>query len=163
MSAALACGAVVFPGLFYGLRTLLRRRFTRWSEADVVCVSERLVSSIHACLATAAGIVIVTTCNDVMTDSHWLADGFSLFGAPYMVYDIFAMYLSHYHRVKGHSSYSGHSLQTAKAFLATAWLMVVHHLALLLVFLPVALVELELIVEGRESFWSCVLIGRLIL
>ncbi|XP_034404511.1 TLC domain-containing protein 3A-like [Cyclopterus lumpus] len=140
MFSALAYGAVVFPGLFYGFRTLLRRTFTRWSDADVVCVSERLVSSIHACLATAAGITVVTNCRDVMTDSHWLANGFALFGAPYMAYDIYAMYLSHYHvqRARGHSgSYGGHSLQTAKAFLVKDRMMVVHHLALLLVFLPI--------------------------
>lgn len=143
MFTALACGAVVFPGLFFGFRTLLRRRFTHWSEADVVCVSERLVSSVHACLATAAGItIVVSTCKDVITDSHWLANGFALFGAPYMAYDIGAMYLSNYHvqKVKGHSElYSGHSLQTAKAFLSKNRMMVLHHVALLLIFMPITL------------------------
>lgn len=28
----------------------------------------RLVSSVHACLATAAGVAVVTACKDVMTD-----------------------------------------------------------------------------------------------
>lgn len=77
-----------------------------------------------------------------MTDSHWLVNGFVLFGAPYMACDIFAMYLSHYHtqRVRGHAiSYSCHSLQTVKAFLTKDWMLVLHHLALLLIFMPITL------------------------
>lgn len=142
MFTALVCGAVVFPGLFFSFRKILTRTFTQWSEADVVSVSESLVSAIHACLATAAGVIVVTSCRDVMTDSHWLVNGFVMFGAPYMAYDIYAMYLSHYHtqRVRGHtSSYSAHSLQTVKAFLRKDCMLVLHHLTLLLVFLPIAL------------------------
>ncbi|KAJ4935136.1 hypothetical protein JOQ06_016672 [Pogonophryne albipinna] len=142
MLTALLCGAVVFPGLFFSFRKGLRDTFTHWSEADVVCVSERLVSTIHASLAAAAGVTVVASCNDVMTDSHWLVNWFVLFGAPYMAFDIFAMYLSHYHtqRVRGHSSsLSGHSLQTVKAFLSKDWMLVLHHLALLLIFMPITL------------------------
>ncbi|KAI4815930.1 hypothetical protein KUCAC02_006053 [Chaenocephalus aceratus] len=122
MLTALLCGAVMFPGLFFSFRKGLRDRFTHWSEADVVCVSERLVSATHASLATAAGVTVVASCNDVMTDSHWLVNWFALFGAPYMAFDIFAMYLSHYHtqRVRGLD-------------------VVLHHLALLLIFMPITL------------------------
>lgn len=131
----------MFPGLFHGLRTVLRSVFTHWNQADVVSVSERLVSAVHASLATAAGVTVATSCRDVMTDSHWLVDGFVSFGAPYMVNDIYAMYLSHYHtqRVKGHGAYSRHSLQTVKEFVVREWLLVLHHVALLVVFLPVVL------------------------
>lgn len=142
MFTAFVCGAVVFPGLFCGFRKVLRSAFTHWSDADVVSVSERLVSAIHASLATAAGVTVVTSCRDVMTDSHWLANGFVLFGASYMANDIYAMYLSHYHiqRVKGHAgSYSSHSLQTVKAFLIKDWMLVLHHAALLLIFMPISL------------------------
>ncbi|KAM9359067.1 TLC domain-containing protein 3A-like [Symphorus nematophorus] len=142
MLSALVCGAVVFPGLFYSFRKVLRRTFTQWSDADVVSVSERLVSAIHASLATAAGVTVVTSCTDTMHDSHWLVNGFVLFGAPYMAHDIYAMYLSHFHvqRVRGHSqSYSSHSLQTVKAFLVKDWMLVLHHLTLLLIFMPIAL------------------------
>ncbi|XP_031733659.1 TLC domain-containing protein 3A [Anarrhichthys ocellatus] len=135
MFTAVVCGAAAFPGLFYGFRVFLRRSFTGWSEADVVRVSERLVSSIHACLATAAGVTVVTSCRDVMTDSHWLVNAFVSFGAPYMVYDVYAMYLSHYHTHR----VTGHSLQTLKAFLMKDWMMVLHHLALVLIFLPITL------------------------
>lgn len=94
--------------------------------------------------------VVCTLINSVnapcLTDSHWLVNGFVMFGAPYMAYDIYAMYLSHYHtqRVRGHtSSYSAHSLQTVKAFLRKDCMFVLHHLTLLLVFLPIALVSTE--------------------
>ncbi|XP_003459973.1 protein FAM57A [Oreochromis niloticus] len=100
MLSALVCGALVFPGLFCGSRKVLKSTFTQWSDADVVCVSERLVSAIHASLATAAGVTVMTSCRDVITDSHWLVNGFVLFGVPYVVFDIYAMYLSHYHTQK---------------------------------------------------------------
>ncbi len=76
--------------------------------------------------------------------SHWLVNAFVLFGAPYMAHDIYAMYLSHYHnqRARGHSgSHSGHSLQTVKAFLIKDRMLVLHHLVLLLVFMPICLVS----------------------
>lgn len=142
MFRALVCGAVVFPGLFYAIRKTLRHSFRQWSDADVVSVSERLVSAIHASLATAAGVIVVTSCRDTMKDSHWLVNGFAVFGAPYMVHDIYAMYLSHYHvqRVRGQSgSCSSHSLQTVKAFVRKEWMLILHHLALLLVFMPITL------------------------
>ncbi|XP_071327681.1 TLC domain-containing protein 3A-like [Trachinotus anak] len=139
MLTALACGAVAFPGLFYGLRKILKSTFTHWSDADVVCVSERLVSAIHASLATAAGVRVVTSCSDVMTDSHWLVNGFASFGAPYMAHDIYAMYLSHFFNQRVRGQASGHSLQTVRAFLVKDWTLVLHHLALLLVFMPITL------------------------
>ncbi|XP_041652703.1 TLC domain-containing protein 3A-like [Cheilinus undulatus] len=142
MYTALACGAVVFPGLFYSFRKILRRTFTNWSDADVVFVSERLVSAIHASLATAAGVTVVSSCRDVMTDNHWLTNRFALFGTPYMVNDIYAMYLSHYYiqRVRGLSGlYSRHSIHTVKAFLLKDVMLVLHHLALVLVFMPITL------------------------
>ncbi|XP_039881848.1 ceramide synthase-like isoform X3 [Simochromis diagramma] len=146
MLSALVCGALVFPGLFCSSRKVLKSTFTQWSDADVVCVSERLVSAIHASLATAAGVTVMTSCRDVMADSHWLVNAFVLFGVPYMVFDIYAMYLSHYHtqKLKGHSSsYSGHSLQTVKAFLIKDSMLVLHHMALLLIFMPITLLGLD--------------------
>ncbi|KAF3840636.1 hypothetical protein F7725_006498 [Dissostichus mawsoni] len=117
MLQVLACGAVVFPGLFFALRRLLPCVFKHWSDADVVLISERLVSSIHAVMATTAGVIVV---------SHWLATYFVIwFGVPYMTYDIFAMYLSHYHRfrVKGHEDYKRHSLRTISTFVRREFLL----------------------------------------
>ncbi|XP_068601488.1 TLC domain-containing protein 3A-like [Brachionichthys hirsutus] len=140
--STLACGAAVFPGLFFSFRKILKCTFTRWSEADVVSISERLVSAVHACLAAAAGVTVVRSCRNTMTDSHWLVNGFVWFAAPYMAFDIYAMYLSHYfvQRVRGQAlSYSSHSLQTVKGFLIKDWMLVVHHLVLLLIFMPITL------------------------
>lgn len=78
--------------------------------------------------------------------SHWLVNGFVLFGAPYMAHDIYAMYLSHFYnqRVKGQvGAHSGHSLQTVRAFLFKDWMLILHHLALLLIFVPITLVRSE--------------------
>lgn len=138
--SALACGAVLFPGLFFSFRAILKRLFTNWSEADAVSVSERLTSAIHASLATAAGVTVVMSCKDVMTDSHWLVNSFVVFGAPYMVFDIFAMYLSYIHVQKSRGHISGqHSLQTIKSFLHKDGMLVLHHMALVLIFMPIVL------------------------
>ncbi|KAM4589319.1 TLC domain-containing protein 3A-like [Fundulus diaphanus] len=142
MIAALLCGAAVFPGLFFGFRKILKRTWPEWSDADVTSVSERLVSAVHASLATAAGVTVVSSCRDVMTDSHWLVNNFVLFGAPYMLFDLYAMYLSHYHTERtggGSGAPGGHSPHTVGAFLRKDWMLVLHHLALLLIFMPVTL------------------------
>uniref|UniRef100_A0A8C6U9L4 TLC domain-containing protein n=1 Tax=Neogobius melanostomus TaxID=47308 RepID=A0A8C6U9L4_9GOBI len=145
MWAVLASGAVLFPGLFLALRSSLRRVFRRWSDADVVLVSERLVSSVHALMATAAGVVVIMSCwNDVIHARHPLATDFVIYyGCPYMTYDLFAMYLSHFHRfrVKGHKEYQVHSLHTVQSFIRREALLVLHHIALLTVLLPITLVQ----------------------
>uniref|UniRef100_H3C9E8 TLC domain containing 3A n=1 Tax=Tetraodon nigroviridis TaxID=99883 RepID=H3C9E8_TETNG len=103
----------------------------------------RLVSSIHAVMATTAGVVVVSSCRgDVINHRHWLATTFVVrYGVPYMTYDIFAMYLSHYHRfrVKGHQGFQQHSAQTVRSFLQKDFLLVLHHIALLAVLLPITL------------------------
>uniref|UniRef100_A0A3Q3WNL6 TLC domain-containing protein n=1 Tax=Mola mola TaxID=94237 RepID=A0A3Q3WNL6_MOLML len=137
MLQVLACGAVVFPGLFFALRRILPCVFRHWSDADVVLVSERLVSSIHAIMATTAGVIIVSSCRaNVIDDRHWLATHFVIwYGAPYMTYDIFAMYLSHYYRfrVKGHEDYK-HSPLWYRSFFH--WQMVWLYLELLMLYSP---------------------------
>lgn len=143
MLQVLACGAVVFPGLFFAFRKILPCVFKHWSDADVVLVSERLVSSIHAAMATTAGAVVVSSCcGNVINDRHWLATYFVIwYGVPYMTYDIFAMYLSHYYRfhIKGHEDYKQHSLRTINSFVRKEFLLVLHHIALLTILLPVTL------------------------
>uniref|UniRef100_A0A3Q3E1D7 Protein FAM57A-like n=2 Tax=Hippocampus comes TaxID=109280 RepID=A0A3Q3E1D7_HIPCM len=142
MLTSLVSGAVVFPGLFYGLGKILKFKFRHWDDADVVTVSERLVSAIHASISTATGITVVSSCKNVMTDSHWLVNEFILFGSSYMTTDLLAMYLSHYHiqRLRTQTSlYNRHSQRTIKGFLSKDWLLVLHHLVLVLVFLPIAL------------------------
>ncbi|KAF7688707.1 ceramide synthase [Silurus meridionalis] len=136
-------GALLFPFLFLVFRKTLPLIFRRWSDADVVLVSERLVSSVHAIMATTAGIIVVSSCSEnVITNRHWLATSFVVsYGVPYMAYDVFAMYLSHYYRfqVKGHEDYRGHSLRTIGSFVRKEFLLVLHHIALLTILLPITL------------------------
>lgn len=75
---------------------------------------------------------------------HWLASYFVIwYGVPYMTYDIFAMYLSHFYhfRVKGHEDYKQHSLRTVNSFVRREFLLVLHHIALLTILLPITLVR----------------------
>lgn len=139
----LACGAIVFPGLFFAFRRILPCVFKHWSDADVVLVSERLVSTIHAIMATTSGVIVVSSCQSNVIDSrHWLVTSFVIwYGVPYMTYDLFAMYLSHYHRfrVEGYEDYQRHSLRTINSFIRREFLLVLHHIALLTTLLPVTL------------------------
>ncbi|XP_015225679.1 TLC domain-containing protein 3A [Cyprinodon tularosa] len=143
MWQVLACGAVVFPGLFFAFKKILPTVFKHWTNADVVLVSERLVSSIHALMATTAGVIIVSSCRgNIIYDRHWITTHFVIwYGVPYMTYDIFAMYLSHYYRyhVKGHEDYKQHSLRTINSFVRREFLLVLHHIALLTILLPITL------------------------
>ena len=81
----------------------------------------------------------------ILSFRHRLANDFVCFGAPYMAYDLYAMYLSHWHslRVRG-QEVRCHSLHTVWNFLLRDRLMVLHHLALLFVFLPITLVRKKL-------------------
>lgn len=91
----------------------------------------------------------------LLTCRHWLATYFVVrYGVPYMTYDIFAMYLSHYHRfrVKGHEDYKGHSLRTISSFVRREFLLVLHHIALLTILLPVTLVRNGLQVSHKSQF-----------
>ncbi|XP_054525928.1 TLC domain-containing protein 3A isoform X2 [Pan troglodytes] len=67
MLLTLAGGALFFPGLFALCTWALRRSQPGWSRTDCVMISTRLVSSVHAVLATGSGIVIIRSCNDVIT------------------------------------------------------------------------------------------------
>ncbi|MGH0181643.1 UNVERIFIED_CONTAM: hypothetical protein FKN15_007510 [Acipenser sinensis] len=141
MLHVLVFGAVFFPGLFLLTRRVLASVFKQWNNADLVLVSERCVSTVHALLATSSGFIVVTTCKNVMTDRHWLATAFVWFAMPYMAYDIYAMYLSHWYRfqVKGHEEYKEHSFRTVNMFLRRECLLVLHHIVLLTILLPVTL------------------------
>lgn len=134
-------GFAFFPGLFITIKHILKTRFKKWKDSDVALVSERVVSSIHAIMASTAGVLIAASCRDIMTDRHRLATDFVWFGAPYMAYDIYAMYQVHYlsEQNKGHEAYKNHSRHTVTDFLRKDLLLVLHHMALLTIFMPVAL------------------------
>nr|XP_057905513.1 ceramide synthase-like isoform X3 [Doryrhamphus excisus] len=131
MLALMAAGGVFFPGLFLlsrlGLRVLMG-----WTEADATIVSVRGVSSLQAAMASAAGCVIASSCQDVMEDKHWLTEAYVSFAAPYFVYDVYAMFLCH--RQRG-------GVQVA-TFVRREMLMVLHHAFMVLFCLPASLVTM---------------------
>lgn len=61
-----------------------------------------------------------------------------------MAYDTYAMYQVHYlsEQDKGHEACKRHSLHTVTNFLRKDLLLVLHHMALLTIFMPVALVSI---------------------
>lgn len=73
---------------------------------------------------------------------HWLAVEYIWVLVPYMTYDIYVMYLCHWHKSqeKGVAE-KKHSLASVRSFLLQERLMVTHHLFILIVLTPVAQVR----------------------
>ncbi|XP_028938726.1 TLC domain-containing protein 3A isoform X2 [Ornithorhynchus anatinus] len=69
MVRTLALASLFFPGLFALGALGLRRALPRWTVADCVLVSARFVSSVQAVLATVSGLIIVSSCTNVITHS----------------------------------------------------------------------------------------------
>ncbi|XP_040398873.1 ceramide synthase [Cygnus olor] len=92
---------------------------------------------------------------------HWLAGAYPQFAVPYFVYDVYAMFLCHWHRghVKGHEAGPPPSLRAAAgAYLHKDLLMVLHHAATVLVCFPVA----TLWRQGKGDFFlGCLLMAEL--
>ncbi|XP_072795183.1 TLC domain-containing protein 3A isoform X1 [Vicugna pacos] len=136
MLLPLAWGSLFFPGLF-GLCTWgLRRARPAWTHSDCVMISTRLVSSVQAVLATGSGIIIIRSCRNVVSDRHWLAREYVWFLIPYMIYDVYAMYLCEWYRTGDQNS--RHSLTIFRNFLSKNRLMITHHAVILFVLVPVA-------------------------
>nr|XP_017204401.1 TLC domain-containing protein 3A isoform X3 [Oryctolagus cuniculus] len=68
MLLTLAWGSLFFPGLFAFCTWALRRSRPEWTDIDCVMISTRLVSSVQAVLATGSGIVVIRSCNNVISD-----------------------------------------------------------------------------------------------
>lgn len=166
MFHALVAGGIVFPGLFLlsknGLKWL---PWLRWEEADAVIVSARLVSSVQAIMASTVGYIVSSSCKHIIDDQHWLTGTYTQFAVPYFIYDIYAMFMCHWHkyRVKGHEAASGaagkRSLRTVtRTYLRKEFLMVVHHLFMVLVCFPVSVLWRQ----GKGDFFlGCMLMAEL--
>uniref|UniRef100_UPI00398E793C TLC domain-containing protein 3A-like isoform X2 n=1 Tax=Pristiophorus japonicus TaxID=55135 RepID=UPI00398E793C len=109
----LALGCIFFPGLFMLSRRYLRRNYPALTDGDIVTISTR----------------------------HWISKDYVLFGTPYMAYDIYAMYLCywHKHRAKQENGQHSTSFNIVTGFLKGNILIVLHHLLLLLIFLPITM------------------------
>ncbi|XP_062331627.1 ceramide synthase [Osmerus eperlanus] len=143
MLSVLAAGTVFFPGLFLLSKQCLKHLpWLGWSEGDAVIVSARLVSSIQAIMASSAGLIIASSCEDIIEDQHWLTSAYILFAVPYFVYDIYAMYMCYWYKlqVKGHEQEVG-PLRLGKvlaSYLRREFLMVLHHVVMVTVCFPVS-------------------------
>nr|KAF6455983.1 hypothetical protein HJG63_004908 [Rousettus aegyptiacus] len=135
MLLTLAWGSLFFPGLFVLSTRWLRRARPEWTDHDCVMISTRVVSSAQAILATGSGIVVICSCGNVITDRHWLAREYVWFLIPYMVYDIYAMYLCEWYRTREPNC--RHSCTIFRNFLSKNRLMITHHVAILLVLVPI--------------------------
>uniref|UniRef100_A0AAQ5Y5P7 TLC domain-containing protein n=1 Tax=Amphiprion ocellaris TaxID=80972 RepID=A0AAQ5Y5P7_AMPOC len=144
MLTILAAGSMFFPGLFLLSKQCLKSiPALRWSEGDAVIVSARLVSSVQAVMASSAGFIIASSCEDVIEDQHWLTSTYILFAVPYFVYDIYAMFMCYWYklRVKGHEEASAapqHMSSALTSYLRREFLMVLHHVVMVTVCFPVS-------------------------
>ncbi|XP_072299928.1 TLC domain containing 3Ba [Eucyclogobius newberryi] len=89
-------------------------------------------------MASSAGLIIVSSCSDLVQDRHWLAESYVLFAVPYFLYDIVAMFLCHRHtlRVKGHGAGPGSQRSAPIGFLRKEALLVLHHLFMVVFCFP---------------------------
>ncbi|CAL8285211.1 unnamed protein product [Merluccius merluccius] len=144
MLSILAAGSVFFPGLFLLSKQCLKSfPGLRWSEGDAVIVSARLVSSVQALMASSAGYIIASSCEDIIEDQHWLTSSYILFAVPYFVYDIYAMFMCYWYklRVKGHEEAAAaprHVGSALLSYLHREFLMVLHHVVMVTVCFPVS-------------------------
>ncbi|XP_018523728.1 LOW QUALITY PROTEIN: ceramide synthase-like [Lates calcarifer] len=157
----IGAGSVFFPGLFL-LSKLTLRHMMGWREGDAAVVSTRLVSSVQSIMATAAGCIIVSSCRDVMEDRHWLTDSYILFATPYFAYDIYAMFLCHWHKlqVKGHEEEEEGKRGDVRSvgaavvgYLRREILMVLHHIFMVAFCFPASLVWRQ----GKGDYFQGVL------
>ncbi|XP_064859247.1 ceramide synthase-like isoform X1 [Oncorhynchus nerka] len=144
MLSSLASGSIFFPGLFLlSKRCLKHTPGLALSEGDATIVSARLVSSIQAIMASLAGYIIASSCEDVIEDQHWLTSTYILFAVPYFVYDIYAMFLCYWHKlqVKGHEEEGGRPKPMGSevaSYLRREFLMVLHHVVMVTICFPVS-------------------------
>ncbi|KAJ7308823.1 hypothetical protein JRQ81_008092 [Phrynocephalus forsythii] len=139
MWQTLAVGAVLFPGLFAACVRSLGSIAPAWSLKERIVLSGRLVSSVQATMATLSGVIVILSCKDVVHDRHWIAREYIWIAMSYMVYDIYVMYLCHWHKSQEQGlADRKHSLASVQSFLRREKLMVTHHLFIIIVLTPVA-------------------------
>nr|XP_020654478.1 protein FAM57B isoform X1 [Pogona vitticeps]XP_020654479.1 protein FAM57B isoform X1 [Pogona vitticeps]XP_020654480.1 protein FAM57B isoform X1 [Pogona vitticeps]XP_020654481.1 protein FAM57B isoform X1 [Pogona vitticeps] len=155
-------GLATYPALFRILQWSLLH-FGQMEVLYAVYVSARLVSSLQAIMASTVGYIISTSCKHIIDDQHWLTSAYTQFAVPYFIYDIYAMFLCHWHkyRVKGHESGSAgtRTLRTViRTYLRKEFLMVVHHLFMVLVCFPMSVLWRQ----GKGDFFlGCMLMAEL--
>ncbi|XP_010158659.1 PREDICTED: protein FAM57A, partial [Eurypyga helias] len=124
-----------------------------------LALPSRLVSTVQATMATVSGITVVLNCKDVVYDRHWLAVEYIWVLVPYMTYDIYVMYLCHWHKSWDRGvAEKKHSLASIRSFLLQERLMVTHHLFILIVLTPITQ---HFRGELGDFFVGCIFIAEL--
>uniref|UniRef100_A0A8D2EUL7 TLC domain containing 3B n=1 Tax=Theropithecus gelada TaxID=9565 RepID=A0A8D2EUL7_THEGE len=116
-------------------------------------------------MASTAGYIVSTSCKHIIDDQHWLSSAYTQFAVPYFIYDIYAMFLCHWHKhqVKGHGGDDGvarapgSTWAIARGYLHKEFLMVLHHAAMVLVCFPLSVVWRQ----GKGDFFlGCMLMAE---
>ncbi|XP_045172200.2 ceramide synthase-like [Mercenaria mercenaria] len=133
----LLAGGVFFISLNVIIRNALKFVFPdKLSVTDLYFITEKCVNSLQAVLATLVGVIISQACQEnIMSDVHWLTNAYAWFGLPYFLYDIWAMYKTHYYlnqdlmlKMDGQEKFT-HFVMSNKA-------MLIHHVVLPFIFFP---------------------------
>ncbi|KAG3259597.1 ceramide synthase isoform X3 [Ictidomys tridecemlineatus] len=117
-------------------------------------------------MASTAGYIVSTSCKHIIDDQHWLSSAYTQFAVPYFIYDIYAMFLCHWHKhqVKGHGGDDdgrrgarGSTWAVVRGYLHKEFLMVLHHAVMVLVCFPVSVVWRQ----GKGDFFlGCMLMAE---
>nr|XP_054749354.1 TLC domain-containing protein 3A-like [Lytechinus pictus] len=135
--AWIVAGSIFFPSVFSTIRKCLPLLFPKnniASEASCAAIALRCTSIIQALLAVAVGFNIIReTHQDVIFSRCLLVDIYCSFGAPYMIYDVGAMYIVH----RKERKLNDVPFRTAvSSFLKEKWVLVAHHIGLVIIFYP---------------------------
>uniref|UniRef100_B1WBX0 TLC domain containing 3B n=4 Tax=Rattus norvegicus TaxID=10116 RepID=B1WBX0_RAT len=166
MALLFLLGCAFFPLCFavfcWGLQNQTSLRMER---QEAVLVASKLVSSVQAIMASTAGYIVSTSCKHIIDDQHWLSSAYTQFAVPYFIYDIYAMFLCHWHKhqVKGHGGEDGtpralgSTWAVVRGYLHKEFLMVLHHAAMVLVCFPLSVVWRQ----GKGDFFlGCMLMAE---
>ena len=132
----LAIGAYAFVAwvaLYLLISTILRMwsRTNHLSKLHRAQVTESFVSGVQGVACAVVGIATVSACkHDVMGAKYPLALYYSSIGTAYFIYDLWAMYMSHYPKKRvGHIAF-------AVSYMEKNVLMVLHHIAIIFLLFP---------------------------
>ncbi|EHB14080.1 Protein FAM57B [Heterocephalus glaber] len=101
----------------------------------------------------------------LVASKHWLSSAYTQFAVPYFIYDIYAMFLCHWHKhqVKGHGGHNrgpralGSTWAVVRGYLHKEFLMVLHHAVMVLVCFPLSVVWRQ----GKGDFFlGCMLMAE---
>lgn len=66
----------------------------------MLSVSTGLVSSVQVIMASSTGYITASSCEDIIKDQYWLTSTYILFAMPYFVYEIYAMVIFYWYKLR---------------------------------------------------------------